>query len=156
MAPEDVFRLMPREAFERPEISDEEGKAVFALDERLRWKSHQQTSPSLTECVASVASVASFRMVARLLSALTAGVLSPMTIHRFASRVSQSARDEELSRWEACFERGEQVCDGQRRAEVLYTYKAVRAAETSFVHALMSSAPQSETDIELRCRKYVE
>ena len=63
MAPEDVFRLMPREAFERPEISDEEGKAVFALDERLRWKSHQQTSPSLTECVASVASVASFRMV---------------------------------------------------------------------------------------------
>ena len=74
MAPEDVFRLMPREAFERPEISDEEGKAVFALDERLRWKSHQQSSPSLTECVASVASVASFRMVARLLSALTAGV----------------------------------------------------------------------------------
>ena len=68
---------------------DEEGKAVFALDERLRWKSHQQSSPSLTECVASVASVASFRIVARLLSALTAGVLSPMTIHRIASRVSQ-------------------------------------------------------------------
>ena len=118
----DVFRLMARDAFERPERSDEEGKAVFALDERLRWKSHQQSSPSLTECVAS------FRMVARLLSALAAGVLSPMTIHRFASRVSQSARDEELSRWEACFERGEQVCDGQRRTQVLYTYKAVRAA----------------------------
>ena len=58
---------------------DQEGKAIFALDEHLGWKAYQQTSPSLTECMVSIASIA-FRVVARLLSALTAGVLSAMTI----------------------------------------------------------------------------
>ena len=60
-------------------------------------------------------------MVGRLLSGLTAGVLSAMTIHRLLSKVSDSAMDEELSRWKACFERGEDVCDGRSQTEVLYT-----------------------------------
>ena len=100
---------------------DQEGKTAFALDEYLGWKPCQQSSPSLTESVASLASVAPFRMVGRLLSGLTAGVLSAMTIHRLLSKVSDSAMDEELSRWEACFERGEDVCDGRSQTEVLYT-----------------------------------
>ncbi len=100
---------------------DQECKSVFALDESLGWKSHQSSSPSLAESVVSMATVAPFRVVARLLSALTAGVLSAMTIHRLLSRVCDRAMEEELERWEACFERGEDVCDGQSRAEVLYT-----------------------------------
>ncbi len=93
---------------------DQEGKSVFALDESLGWKSHQSSSPSLAESVVSMATVAPFRVVARLLSALTAGVLSAMTIHRLLSAVCDRAMEEELERWEACFERGEDVCDGKR------------------------------------------
>ena len=35
--------------------------------------------------------------------------------------LSDGGRDDERSRWEACFERGEDVCDGQQQADVLYT-----------------------------------
>ena len=40
---------------------DQERKTAFALDEYLGWKPYQQSSPSLTESVASLASVAPFR-----------------------------------------------------------------------------------------------
>ena len=60
-------------------------------------------------------------MVDEMVSDLTAGVLSPMTVHRLLSGVAQSAMDDERSRWEACFERGEDVCAGQQQTDVLYT-----------------------------------
>ena len=44
-----------------------------------------------------------------------------MTVHRLLSSVGQSAMDEERNRWESCFERGEDVCEGQQQTEVLYT-----------------------------------
>ena len=55
------------------------------------------------------------------MSALTAGVLSTSTVYRLLRAVGQSAIDDERSRWEACFERGEDVCEGEQRVDVLYT-----------------------------------
>ena len=101
--------------------SDGEGKTIFALDDYLGWKPRQQASPSLTESVVSMASAVPFRMADKMVSDLTAGVLSTMTVHRLLSGVGQSAMDEEYDRWEACFERGEDVCDGQQKVDVLYT-----------------------------------
>ncbi len=100
---------------------DQKGNAVFALDESLGWKSHQSSSPSLMESVASIATIAPFRVVSRLLSDLTGGELSAMTIYRILSSVSESAIEEDSIRSEACFERGEDVCEGQRRVDILYT-----------------------------------
>lgn len=100
---------------------DGDGRTLFALDDHLRWKPRQQASPSLTKSVVSMASAALFRMASEMVSALTAGVLSAMTVHRLVSGVGQSALDEEHDRWESCFMRGEDVYDGQQQAEVLYT-----------------------------------
>ena len=100
---------------------DEDADTVFALDDHLGWKPRQQASPSLTESIVSIASAAPFRMASALVSGLTAGELSAMTMHRLLSGVGQSALEEEYDRWESCFLRGEDVCDGQRRVEVLYT-----------------------------------
>ena len=101
--------------------SDGCGNMTFALDDHLGWKPHQQASPSLTESIVSMASVMPFRMADEMVSELTAGVLSPMTVHRLLSGVGQSAIDDKRDRWESCFERGEDVCDGQQQTEVLYT-----------------------------------
>ena len=100
---------------------DVDGSTVFALDDHLGWKPRQQASPSLTESVVSMAGAVPFRMAEALVCDLTAGVLSAMTIHRLLSGVGQSVMDEEYDRWESCFMRGEDVCDGEQRAEVLYT-----------------------------------
>ena len=101
--------------------SDGCGNTTFALDDRLGWKPRQQSSPSLTESMVSMASMMPFRTVAETVSDLTAGVLSPMTVHRLLSDVGQSDMDEERDRWESCFERGEDVCEGARQADVVYT-----------------------------------
>ena len=101
--------------------SDGDGNTIFALDDHLGWKPRQQASPSLTESIVSMASAVPFRMADEMVSDLTAGVLSPMTVHRLLSGVAQSAMDEEHNRWESCFERGEDVCDGQQQTDVLYT-----------------------------------
>ena len=101
--------------------SDGDGNTIFALDDYLGWKPRQQASPSLTESIVSMASAVPFRMADEMVSALMAGVLSPMTVHRLLSGVGQSAMDDEYNRWESCFERGEDVCDGQQQADVLYT-----------------------------------
>ena len=101
--------------------SDGSGNTTFALDDYLGWKPRQQASPSLTESIVSMASAVPFRMADELVSELTAGVLSPMTVHRLLSGVGQSAMDEEHSRWESCFERGEDVCEGRQQADVVYT-----------------------------------
>ena len=100
---------------------DRDGDTTFALDDYLGWRPRQQASPSLTESIVAMASVAPFRMTEEMVSGLTAGVLSPMTIHRLVSGVGQSAMEEARSRWEACFERGEQVCAGRQQTDVLYT-----------------------------------
>ena len=94
---------------------------MFALDDYLGWKPRQQASPSLTESIVSMASAVPFRMANKMVSDLTAGVLSPMTVHRLLSGVGQNAMDDEYDRWESCFEHGEDVCDGQQQADVLYT-----------------------------------
>ena len=109
--------------------SDGDGNTISALDDYLGWKPRQQASPSLTESIVSMASAVPpyqvrgrlFRMANKMVSDLTAGVLSPMTVHRLLSGVGQSAMDEEHNRWESCFEHGEDVCDGQQQADVLYT-----------------------------------
>ena len=44
-----------------------------------------------------------------------------MSVHRLLCDVGQSAMDEERERWESCFERGEDVCDGEQHSDVLYT-----------------------------------
>ena len=49
-----------------------------------------------------------------------------MMVHRLLSGVAQSAIDDEQSRWESCFERGEDVCDGDQQLDVL--------SETLFNH----------------------
>ena len=100
---------------------DGDGNTMFALDDYLGWKPRQQASPSLTESIVSMASAVPFRMANKMVSDLTAGVLSPMTVHRLLSGVGQSAMDDEYDRWESCFEHGEDVCDGQQQADVLYT-----------------------------------
>ena len=100
---------------------DQDGQSRIALDEHLSWESHRQASPTLTESSVSIASAVPFRMADEMVSALTAGVLSPMTVHRLLSGVGQSAMDDEYNRWEACFERGEDVYDGQQQTDVLYT-----------------------------------
>ena len=97
------------------------GNTTFALDDHLGWKPRQQARPSLTESIVSIASEVPFRMADEMVSELTAGVLSPMTVHRLLSGVGQSAMDEERDRWESCFERGEEVCEGAQQADVLYT-----------------------------------
>ena len=99
---------------------DGDGNTMFALDDYLGWKPRQQASPSLTESIVSMASAVPFRMANKMVSDLTAGVLSPMTVHRLLSGVGQSAMDDEYDRWESCFEHGEDVCDGQQQADVLY------------------------------------
>ena len=60
-------------------------------------------------------------MADEMVSALTAGVLSTSTVYRLLRDVGHRAIDDERSRWEACFERGEDVCDGQQQTDVLYT-----------------------------------
>ena len=108
---------------------DDAGQTRYRLDEALMWKPYQQASPSLTESIVSKASVMPpyqvrgrlFRMVDEMVSDLTAGVLSPMMVHRLLSGVAQSVMDDEQSRWESCFARGEDVCDGDQQLDVLYT-----------------------------------
>ena len=100
---------------------DDAGQTRYRLDEALMWKPYQQASPSLTESIVSMARLMPFRMVDEMVSDLTAGVLSPMMVHRLLSGVAQSAMDDEQSRWESCFERGEDVCDGDQQLDVLYT-----------------------------------
>ena len=101
--------------------TDGEGSTMFALDEHLGWKPRQQASPSLTKSVVSMASAVPFRTASEMVSELTAGVLSAMTVHRLLSGVGEDALTEERERWEACFERGEDVCEGQQQAKVVYT-----------------------------------
>ena len=87
---------------------------------------HSNTCPRLlthplTESSVSIASAVPFRMADEMVSALTAGVLSTSTVYRLLRDVGHRAIDDEPSRWEACFERGEDVCDGQQQTDVLYT-----------------------------------
>ena len=100
---------------------DQDGQSRIALDEHLSWESHRQASPTLTESSVSIASAVPFRMADEMVSALTAGVLSTSTVYRLLRDAGHRAIDDERSRWEACFERGEDVCDGQQQADVLYT-----------------------------------
>ena len=75
--------------------SDGCGNTTFALDDHLGWKPRQQASPSLTESIVSIAGEVPpyqvwgrlFRMADEMASELTAGVLSPMTVHRLLDRV---------------------------------------------------------------------
>ena len=100
---------------------DERGLGRFGLDEHLGWKPRQQSSPSLTESIVALASEAPFRKTVSTVSTLTAGVLSTTTVYRLLEGVGERAIQEEHSRWESCFERGEDVSEGEERADVLYT-----------------------------------
>ena len=100
---------------------DTEGRTVFPLDEYLGWEPQQLASPAITECVVEMATEMPFRKVSRSVSALTAGVLSKSTVHRLLQGVGQNALDQEQERWEAQFERGEDVSEGRQRVDVLYT-----------------------------------
>ena len=117
------------EVIRRRLYRDPDGQSRFALDEHFGWESHQQASPSLTESIVTLsAQMPPYQVRGRLfgktattVSALTADVLSTSTVYRLLRAVGQSAIDDERSRWEACFERGEDVCEGEQRVDVLYT-----------------------------------
>lgn len=100
---------------------DSEGEVVFALDEYLGWKPQQQVSVSVSERVLEMVAHMPFRTVCKTVSELTAGVLSPMTVHRLVRDVGQKAVDEDIERCEAQFERGEDMSEGRQRADILYT-----------------------------------
>ena len=100
---------------------DEDGQSRIALDEYLEWESHQQASPALTESIVSLSAHMPFGKAASTVSALTAGVLSTSTVYRLVGDVGHKAIDDERERWEVQFKRGEDVCDGQQQADVLYT-----------------------------------
>ncbi len=78
-------------------------------------------------------------MADEMVSALTAGVLSTSTVYRLLRDVGHRAIDDEPSRWEACFERGEDVCDGQQQTDVLYT-----EADGVWVHLQREEQPHYE------------
>ena len=99
---------------------DQQGQNVFALDERMGWKPRQKASPSIAERVVEMATEMPFRKVAETVSALTAGELSANTVHRLLQGVGEEALLEERERVEAQFGRGEEVCEGERKADVLY------------------------------------
>ena len=100
---------------------DTDGETVFLLDEYLGWKPQQQASPSITESIVGMAAQMPFRVVTEVVSALTAGVLSKSSVHRMVQGVGQDALDEDRERWEAQFERGEEMSEGRQRSDILYT-----------------------------------
>ena len=100
---------------------DSDGRTVFALDDYLGRKPRQLASPSITQSVVEMATEMSFRKVSDTVSALTAGELSSRTTHRLLQSVGEGALAEERERWEAQFERGEDVSEGCQRADILYT-----------------------------------
>ena len=101
--------------------TDSDGKTVFPLDECLGLEPQRQASPSITNRVVEMATDMPFRKVAEAVSELTAGVLSKSTVHRLLADVGQNALDEERERWEAQFERGEDVSEVQQSSDILYT-----------------------------------
>ena len=101
--------------------TDSEGNSRFPLDEYLGLIPKQLASPSMTESVVAIAAEMPFRKVAEAVSKLTAGELSPKTTHRLLQSVGEAALAEERERWEAQFERGEDVCEGRQRQDILYT-----------------------------------
>ena len=100
---------------------DADGKTRFPLDECLGLRPKQLASPSLTKGVVAMAADVPFRKVAEAVSTLTAGELSAKTAHRLLQSVGEEALDQERERWEAQFERGEDVSEGPQRADILYT-----------------------------------
>ena len=75
----------------------------------------------MTESVVAMAAEMPYRKVAETVSALTAGELSPKTVHRLLQSVGEEALAEEQERWEAQFERGEDMCEGRQIQDILYT-----------------------------------
>lgn len=100
---------------------DQEGTYHFCLDEHLGWEAKQLATPGIMESMLNLAAQVPFRQVAKTIEGLTAGVISPMTVHRLVQGVGQRGVQEEEETWRACFERGEEVNLGQRVVEVLYT-----------------------------------
>ena len=100
---------------------DSERNSRFPLDEYLGLRPKQLASPSMTESVVAMAAEMPYRKVAETVSALTAGELSPKTVHRLLQSVGEEALAEEQERWEAQFERGEDMCEGRQIQDILYT-----------------------------------
>ena len=100
---------------------DESGKYRFLLDEHLGWEPYRAATPSVTESVVRLASRVPFRDVEETIGELTAGVLSAKSIHSLTQKVGARAEREEVERWKACFERGEDVGGTERQVEELYT-----------------------------------
>ena len=100
---------------------DQQGTYHMYLDEYLGWSQGQSATPSLTEAILDLSTHVPYRMVEQTVEKLTGGVVSAMTVHRMVQRVGQRAIEDEEESWRACFERGEQVHDGDRGVKVLYT-----------------------------------
>lgn len=98
---------------------DESGTYHYLLDEHLGWRAKQLATPSVTKSAVRMASWMPFEDVAETLSEVTAGALSVMSIHRLLQRVGAQAVQEEV--WKKCFEDGEDVAEGERVVDVLYT-----------------------------------
>ena len=98
---------------------DQQGTYHMYLDEYLGWSQGQSATPSLTEAILDLSTHVPYRMVEQTVEKLTGGVVSAMTVHRMVQRGGQRAIEDEEESWRACFERGEQVHDGDRGVKVL-------------------------------------
>lgn len=92
---------------------DGEGRFHFLLDEHLGWESHRAATPSLQEAALHLTAMTSFREAAQALEKMTAGVLSPSTLHRLVQKVAEKAVAQEREEVEACFGRGEEPERGE-------------------------------------------
>ena len=99
---------------------DPDGETTFPLDEYLGWKPRRLASPAMAELAAYMATLMPFRAAEDVMGKTTAGALSKTTIHRLLQDAAEEALSEERERWEAQFERGEDVCDGDVKADTLY------------------------------------
>ena len=99
---------------------DEEENYHFLLDEHLDWLPAQVATPSLQECVVTLAAQVSFQEVSNTVEKLTAGALSATTIHRLLQKTAQAAIEKEKEEWQACFEEGYLPPSEERRTPILY------------------------------------
>ena len=139
---------------------------------------HSNTCPRLlthplTESSVSIASAVPFRMADEMVSALTAGVLSPMTVYRLCGmldtersmmsavggkRASSVERMYEMdnSRQMSSIPRRMGCGRGYGRRIGTSVYDGIRVGSTTAARQATSSAPPAQTKMAHRDREYVE
>jgi hypothetical protein len=99
---------------------DDENGYHFLLDEHLGWEAYQAATPSVGEAAVSLAAVTSFREAAAILEKVTAGILSPTTVHQLLQKTAEKAMSYERQEVEACYEQGQVPPEGRRAVPRLF------------------------------------